>query len=75
MRIHNLKYMSRHDHEDSKAQVDDKPLQNGDLQHENSHHKSLSVLDHLKMKVRRKKLAKLNSSDDASSEKLDGLIF
>ncbi|CAM4778288.1 unnamed protein product [Rotaria magnacalcarata] len=56
--------MLRHDHEGKKATVDDEPLQNGDHQDEPSNRSFLSVMDHLKMRVQRKKTVKLNSSEN-----------
>ncbi|CAF3564211.1 unnamed protein product [Rotaria socialis] len=67
--------MSHHNHEGEKANVEDEPLQNGNHQHEPSNQKFLSIMDHLKMRVQRNKLAKLNSPDspdDASSVNING---
>ncbi|CAM4951778.1 unnamed protein product [Rotaria socialis] len=67
--------MPHHNHEGEKANVEDEPLQNGNHQHEPSNQKFLSIMDHLKMRVQRNKLAKLNSPDspdDASSVNING---
>ncbi|CAF4219287.1 unnamed protein product, partial [Rotaria socialis] len=67
--------MSHHNHEGEKVKVEDEPLQNGNHQHEPSNQKFLSIMNHLKTRVHRNKLAKLNSPDspgDASSVNING---